>query len=168
MICPSCGHKNIPGSDGCESCHQNLSSLDGVVPKTKLEKVLMSDPISKISLRPPSFIGGSASVMEAVKQMNASHVGCLLVVSGNYLDGIVTERDVVLKALGLNKKLETLPVSEIMTANPENLSVDASLAYAVNRMSIGGYRHVPILKDGKPIGVISIRDVLKYLSKLFP
>ena len=74
----------------------------------------------------------------------------------------------VLKALGTKKDLKDIPVSAIMTANPESLSSDDSVAYAVNRMSIGGYRHIPILKDGKPTGMISIRDVMRYLSKLFP
>ena len=168
MKCPSCGSNNITGADECESCRQDLASLDGVVAKTKMEKVLMSDPISKLAPRPPMVISKTASVLEAVEQMNTARRGSLLVLDSGILEGIVTERDVVLKALGTKKDLKDIPVSAIMTANPESLSSDDSVAYAVNRMSIGGYRHIPILKDGKPTGMISIRDVMRYLSKLFP
>lgn len=168
MICPFCGYKNIPGSDECESCNENLASLDGVVPKTKIEKVLMSDRISKIQPREPVSVQKETSLLEAVKKMNACKVGCALVINHGELEGILTERDIVLKSLGHEKDLSKIPVSKIMTPNPETLSEEDNLAYAVNRMSLGGYRHIPILREGKPVGIISVRDVLRYLSKLFP
>jgi CBS domain-containing protein len=56
----------------------------------------------------------------------------------------------------------------VMTPDPVSLSEDDTLAYAVNKMSVGGYRHIPITRDGKPVGIISVRDLLRYLSKLFP
>jgi CBS domain-containing protein len=55
-----------------------------------------------------------------------------------------------------------------MTPSPETLTDEDSLAYAVNKMSVGGYRHIPLLRDGRAVGIISIRDVLGYLSRLFP
>src|SRR3989338_10454662 len=118
MKCPSCGSNNIPGADECESCRQDLASLDGVVAKTKMEKVLMSDPISKLAPRPPMVISKTASVLEAVEKMNTARRGSLLVLDSGILEGIVTERDVVLKALGTKKDLKDIPVSAIMTANP--------------------------------------------------
>lgn len=168
MICPSCGYKNIPGSDECESCHEDLASLDGVVPKTKLEKVLMRDSISKLQPRPPVMVKKETSVLEAVQKMNAGKMGCLLVADQDELEGILTERDIVFKLLGREKDLSKVPVEQVMTPDPVALSEDDTLAYAVNRMAVGGYRHIPILRNGKPVGMISVRDVLRYLSKLFP
>jgi CBS domain-containing protein len=168
MKCPSCGFNNISGSDECEGCHQDLASIDGVVPKTKMEKVLMSDPLARLAPNTPIFVSKTATVSEAVGTMNAAKVGCVLVGDENNLEGILSERDVVLKGVCLAKDLEKISVASLMTPEPETLTDDDSLAYAVNKMSVGGYRHIPILKRGRAAGIISIRDVLRYLSKLFP
>lgn len=168
MKCPSCGFNNIAGIDECEECHENLASIDGVVPHTKMEKVLMSDPLSRVIPKKPIFVRAGDSILEAVRAMNASKVGCALVGEAEQLEGILTERDVVLKGVCQDRDLETTPVGALMTPAPETLTDEDSLAYAVNKMSVRGYRHIPILKDGEAVGVISIRDVLRYLSKLFP
>ena len=55
-----------------------------------------------------------------------------------------------------------------MTPNPETLADDAPVAFALNRMMVGGYRHVPILREGRPAGVLSVRDILGYLVQLVP
>lgn len=168
MKCPYCGHNNIKGNDECESCNENLASLDGVVPHTRMEKVLMSDRIDKLAPRSLLVIPTKTKVSEAVSQMNLAKVGCALVMDNQTIQGILTERDVVHKALAVRTDLDKTTVDAIMTPRVESLSADDSLAYAVNRMAVGGYRHIPILKNGKPTGIISIRDVLKYLARLFP
>jgi CBS domain-containing protein len=168
MKCPSCGFNNIAGSDECEECHEDLSSIDGVVPKTKMQKVLMSDPLARLVPQPPLFVSEKASLFQAVQAMNAAKVGSVLVGDAGHLEGILTERDVVLKAVCEGLDLEKTPVTSLMTPTPETLTDEDSLAYAVNKMSVGGYRHIPILRDGRAVGLISIRDVLRYLSKLFP
>jgi CBS domain-containing protein len=167
MKCPSCGFNNIAGTDECEACHEDLASIDGVVPKTKMQRVLMSDPLSRLNPPEPLFVSAGGSLMEAVHAMNTAKVGSVLVGDPTHLEGILTERDVVLKAVCFGKDLENTFVASLMTPSPETLTDDDSLAYAVNKMSVGGYRHIPILKDGRAVGIISIRDVLKYLSKLF-
>lgn len=167
MKCPFCGYDNISGTDECEGCHGDLASLDGVVPRTKIEKVLMRDPISKLGPRKAMTVQGETSVLDAVDKMNEAKVGCVLVEKNGRLDGIVTERDVVFKVLSRTGDLSKVTVSEIMTRSPESLTEDDTLAYAVNKMSIGGFRHIPIVKMGRPVGIISVRDVLRYLSQLF-
>ena len=168
MICPACGHKNIPGDDECESCRADLSSLDGVIPKSKIEKVLIEDSISQLQPREPVVVRPEATVFEAVRMMNQGKFGCVLVARNGELEGILTERDILFKLLSRGKDLSKVLVREVMTPHPETLSTDDTLAYAVNKMSIGGFRHVPVLKKGRPVGIISSRDVLRYLSKLFP
>ena len=59
-------------------------------------------------------------------------------------------------------------VSEFMTPNPETVEIDAQIAYALQRMYVGGYRHLAVTSQGRVIGVISIRDILKYLAESFP
>jgi CBS domain-containing protein len=154
--------------DECESCHEDLASLDGVVPRTRIEKVLMSDRISRLAPREAVFVPASASVWDAVTIMNRSKTGCVLVgaVEGR-LEGILTERDVVLKGVCQGKDLERTPVLDLMTPEPETLTEEDSLAYAVNKMSVGGYRHIPVEKGRRTAWIISVRDVLGYLSKLF-
>ncbi len=168
MKCPACGAENISGVDDCESCHQDLSSLDGVVPTTKLEKVLMEDPIARLKPREATRVEVADSALEAARRMNRDKVGSALVFRGKDLAGIVTERDIVFKVLAKKKKPAEMKVEAIMTASPDTLDEEDTLAYAVNKMAVGGYRHIPIERRGKPPGIISVRDVLKYLAKLFP
>ena len=52
-----------------------------------------------------------------------------------------------------------------MTAAPETIAHDAPIAFALHKMDIGGYRHIPVLTDGKPTGVISVRDILRYIAE---
>lgn len=163
MICPSCGHKNIPGDDFCANCNEDLTSLDGISsPKTEIGRSLLRDPIQKLSPRKPVVVTESSTLAEGIEKMNQSKIGCLLVMKGDQLQGIVTERDILFKVLG-RKKL-TAPISEVMTAAPDTLEEDDSIAYALNKMSVRGYRHIPILKGGKTGGIISIRDILRYIS----
>jgi CBS domain-containing protein len=95
-------------------------------------------------------------------------IGCALVVRDDTLLGIITERDVLMK-IGVNlDEYGGRPVEEFMTPAPETLLATDPIAFALNRMAVGWYRHVPIEKDGKPTGVISARDVLGYLTRRVP
>jgi len=165
--CPSCGRSNIAGADECEACHEDLSSLDGASPKSKMQKVLLSDRISRLAPPSPLFVSASATAMKAVQIMNSAKIGSVLVGDENHLEGILTERDVTLKAVCLGQDLEKISVASLMTTNPETLTDEDSLAFAVNKMSVGGFRHIPILRGARVVGILSVRDVLKYLSRLF-
>lgn len=168
MICPFCGFKNIPGSDECKSCNEDLSSFDEVSPKSKFERVLMEDPLSRLKPRQPLSVSAKMSVLEASHAMNTGKVGAVLVMEGERLVGILTERDVIFKVLGKKPDLSKVLVSDIMTKDPTTLAEEDSLAHAINQMAVGSYRHIPITRKGKPIGIISVRDVVTYLTKLFP
>jgi CBS domain-containing protein len=61
---------------------------------------------------------------------------------------------------------EPRPVSEFMTRNPETVGPADTLAFALGKMDGGGYRHLPVLQDGKPVGVISVRNVLTYFTRM--
>jgi len=87
-------------------------------------------------------------------------------VTRNRLVGILTERDLLLKME--NADLDA-PVSRLMTPDPETLELDDPIVWALNRMSVGGYRHVPLVdRDGRPVGILSVKDIVHYIVALFP
>jgi len=109
------------------------------------------------------------TVDSAIRIMQDRRIGCVLVVTRGRLAGIFTERDVLTKILRKGLDPAKLPVETCMTPEPETLREDDSVACAVNRMHLGGYRHLPIVDEqGAPVGVISVRDVIDELAMLFP
>ena len=100
------------------------------------------------------------SVLDAAKLMAAKNVGAALVMNGQRLDGIVTERDIIKKIVALGRNPETVAVSEIMTGNPVVMAADKPFVRALVAMSEGKFRHIPVVEGFKVIGVVSIRDAI--------
>ena len=167
--CPYCGYENIAGSDHCEKCLHSFTQKDLPQPgKDKLQKLVMTEKVSDfISKIPPIIVSPETSVQEVIEKMQALPTkGCVLICDKNKkLLGIASIRDLLFKVAGVVKDTAKYPVKNIMTPNPECLDKDASLAYALHKMSIGRFRHVPVLDNGIPIGVVSTRDLIEYLSK---
>jgi CBS domain-containing protein len=94
-------------------------------------------------------------------------IGCLLVEDEHKVVGIFTERDVLNRVLPDRSELDR-PVSEVMTAAPQTICKTDSIAYAMHEMSMGGYRHLPVADaDGTAAGIISARDLVRYLANQF-
>lgn len=166
MICPNCGQDNLPGSEECSSCLQDLTQLDLPIAQNRVERSLMEDPIRALKPRRPVTVKPTASVREAIEVMLGKDIGAVLVVADDgKLVGILSERDLLTKAAGV-PSCESLPVDRFMTAQPETVTADDTLAFAVHKMDVGGYRHVPVVKNGKPTGVVSSRDLLHHITKL--
>jgi CBS domain-containing protein len=92
--------------------------------------------------------------------------GALIVVDKEgMILGIFSERDLLTKVAGLHDRFAELPVGQFMTPNPETLSANDSLAFALHKMDIGGYRHLPIADDGRATGMLSVRDMLSYITR---
>jgi CBS domain-containing protein len=71
--------------------------------------------------------------------------------------------------VGSRSDLTKTKVEEVMTSNPEALQPDDVLAYALNYMRVGGYRHVPVVDEQeRPVGVVSVKNVVDYLADYFP
>jgi CBS domain-containing protein len=165
MICPSCGHDNIEGADRCEECVTSLLNLD--VPQADREgpaSSVMEDDISQLEQEFLS-VTSETSVLEVIGKMKSSGLGCALVLDGGKLVGIFTERDLLNKLTGPASLSSQTPVRELMSMNPEVLSDRDSIAIAVNKMSMGRYRHIPIRKADGSYSVTSIKHVLKYIAK---
>ncbi len=136
-------------------------------------KVLNSEtlkkPIRSLQLPAPIVVQRGTSVSEAVRQMQERHIGCVLVVQKGVLDGIFTERDILMKIVGAGKDLSKTKVEEVMTPNPAALQIDDMIAFALNYMHIGGYRHVPVVDEQeRPVAVVSVKDIVDYLADYFP
>ena len=145
-------------------------------PKAHIESFdadLLQEPVGALPVRPALIFSASDTVTVAMRAMQREHRGCVVVTddgtNASKLLGIFTERDVLLRIVDRGKNPATLPLSEVMTAEPEVLSVHSTVAYALNKMSVGGFRHVPIVDDGHcPAFVVSVRDVVEFLVEAFP
>jgi CBS domain-containing protein len=165
-ICPSCDYENLPGADACERCGNSLSDLNLPVPATPLERSLMRDRVAMLASMPPLTVASGTTIRDVLQLLNERQVGCLLVVEEGKLVGIFTERDALLKLGTAAAESGHRPVSEFMTPHPQTLGMDAKIAFALQRMDLGGFRHVPVVsRTDEPLGVISVRDILDYLTE---
>jgi CBS domain-containing protein len=129
---------------------------------------MLETPLSELRRAPAVTVGPDATVAKAVEAMRKKKVSAVLVKKGARLVGIFTERDLVSRAMAA-KAWGRAPVKKFMTPAPETLKLSDPVAYALNKMSVGRYRHVPLVgKDGKPAGVISIRDLVDFIVELCP
>jgi CBS domain-containing protein len=169
MYCPACGYdKNPPGADACANCGLALTHLDAPTAHGPVETSLTTDPVSVLDPRPPITVPTDATLGDAMRQMMTGRTGAVLVTApGGELVGILTERDFLTKVAG-EPGFDALPVVQFMTPNPETVAPTDVLAYALGKMDAGGYRHLPVVVGGKPVGVISVRDILRHLTAVCP
>jgi CBS domain-containing protein len=167
MICPSCNHNNVPGADQCANCEQDLAPLDQPTPVDRVQYTLMHDRVSVLRPRPAITLGPGDSVAKAIQTMLERNIGALPVVDvTGQMVGIFTERDVLRRVAGLCDDCAARPVSEFMTTRFETVRESDTLAFALHKMDSGGYRHLPVLRGGRLVGMISVRDLLRYLTRL--
>ena len=101
------------------------------------------------------------SVRTAAVTMATHKVGAILVVDpGGALSGLFTERDVLNRVVARSLDPDTTPLSAVMTTNLQTASPDKPLAHALHMMFEGGFRHVPVVEDGRPVGMVSARNAL--------
>lgn len=133
----------------------------------RLRSSILNGPIRELAPRAPVCVGPHATLSEAVAAMNSVKAGCVLVTDLGRLLGILTERDILRHVVG-KLDLDTA-VSEVMTRDPESVRPDDGIAHALHKMHLGGYRHVPVVDEqGTPVGVVSVRDFVRFIVSLFP
>jgi CBS domain-containing protein len=101
------------------------------------------------------------TVYDALGVMAKHNTGAVLVMNGNMVEGIVSERDCVRKVDLAGKGAKTTKISEIMTAKVINVDAGQDLEECMNLMIENNIRHLPVYDNGKLMGLISVRDVLK-------
>jgi CBS domain-containing protein len=166
MNCPSCGHENIDGIDRCENCLASFRQLD--IPSADaaegLARSVMADNLSRLDQDETIAVLPDMPALDVTHLMKNSNSGCALVVEGGKLVGIFTEHD-VLKKVNVGGDLASATVKDLMSRNPETLHEKDSVAEALNKMSLGRYRHVPFKRTDGTYAVASIRSVLKYIAR---
>ncbi len=165
ILCPYCEAENIEGADECQACGEGLTELSRHIPSSSVEADLLRDRIERLWPKSPTSVPPDATVGEVLKLMVDKEIGCVMVVDRGKLAGIFSERDALMKINTDAPRVLNKPISQFMTADPVTLETNDKIAYALQKMNVGGYRHIPILFEGKLVGVISIRDILRYLTE---
>lgn len=163
MKCPSCGHDNIPGEDYCTHCQADLRDLDGPKPATPLQKSILEDKLELLCTHPPTTVTTDTKLRAVVDMMAKRRIASVVVGTTEPLAGIITERDFLYKVIGKGVDLDTATVGEYMTPNPATVQADQPIARALYAMSTIGVRHVPLMKDGTLLEILSAHDILAYL-----
>ncbi|HET7354248.1 MAG TPA: CBS domain-containing protein [Gaiellaceae bacterium] len=104
-------------------------------------------------------VDATAMLTEAAAQMDSRGVGAALVMNGERLSGILTERD-VLRAVATGG-VEGTKVGAWMTHDPDTVGPEERPGHAAAIMIHGGFRHLPVLDGDRPVGIISIRDLMR-------
>ncbi len=115
--------------------------------------------VSDVMSRKLLTVEPTTDLSEAAAKMTERGVGAALVLTGEHVSGILTERD-VLRAVATGP-VEGTHVAAWMTRDPETVEASESLGQAAAVMIHGGFRHLPVLDDGEPVGIVSIRDLMK-------
>ncbi len=140
----------------------------GSAPKRLDNRVLLR-PISTLKYpEHPVSVSPGTAVGAVLEGMVSIRIGAVLVVDGGRVVGIFSERDALLKGVYRAEAMKR-PVREFMTPDPQCLTPHDSIAMALNRMAEGGYRHVPLVDaGGAPVGMLVMRDVVRYVVSFFP
>ena len=113
-----------------------------------------------IANRKPFTAPGRTTIASAAQVMKEHNVGALMVVERGRLTGIFTERDALFRVLAEGRDPATTHIADVMTTKPRTIDPDKAIGHALLMMYDGGFRHVPVVEDGKPLGMISARDAL--------
>jgi len=129
---------------------------------TRLEKTVMfSQRIRSVMERKKLLTAApGTTVSEAAKLMAKKNVGAIMIVDDERLVGIFTERDALVRVIAKGRDTQTTQLSDVMTAEPQTLDPDKTFGYALLMMHENGFRHVPVIENGKPIGIVSSRNAL--------
>jgi CBS domain-containing protein len=100
------------------------------------------------------------TVSAAAKLMAERKVGAVVIVEGDSLVGIFTERDALFRVMAQDRDPQTTRLAEVMTTTPQTVAPDKSFGYALLMMYENGFRHVPVVEDGRLIGIVSARNAL--------
>ena len=139
---------------------QSFCSMDFGVVKNEF----LCQPVSALGLDSPVCVHEGTSIADVMRSLQSHRTGAVLVTNETeVLTGIFTERDFVLKVYG-QEGVDSKPVSEFMTKDPVVETPAVTLAFVLNLMSHGGFRHVPIVdEEKKPISVIGVKNVVDFI-----
>ena len=134
----------------------------------RLGEAILSASIRDLDPRPALTVPDTATVAEAIRLMREQRIGAVLVTRDAKPVGIFTERDVLRRVVMTSLSADT-PVANVMTGEPETLGIDDGVGFALNRMILGGFRHIPVTDaSGRAVGVLSQREIVAFVVSLLP
>jgi CBS domain-containing protein len=138
-------------------------------PRRVLDQMMLEEPIRRLHPRqPPVCVPIGQPVTNAIELMRRNGIGSVLITENRQVVGILTERDVLCKITAAYQDPANKRVEEIMTRDPACLSLDDPIVFALNRMGVGGFRHVPLVDEQHyPVGLISVRHLVRYMVDFF-
>ncbi len=149
---------------------EDLRYEDETGPHKAIDERLFREPIKILHLRAGRVaVPLGTTIGQAARVMKERRIGCVLVEDGGKVVGIFTERDILTKLVGTGYDPAKVQVDGVMTRNPETLTSEDPIAFAMQIMSVGGFRHVPLVDaDRRPVGILSVKDIVDYLVEHFP
>lgn len=165
MICPACGADNIEGADICETCGQSIS-LERA-PKNSVEAAICRDTIASLPLKTPLTSSPDAPLGDVLTVLSTNAIGAVCITDDNHRPiGIFSERDALIRVGPDYRDHLGTPIANFMTSDPQTVNKNTPITFAVHQMDVGHYRHLPVIDDeGRVTAVISIRDLLRYLTQ---
>lgn len=144
------------------------ASLEGE--QHKILGAILSEDLRVLDPSEPIRVSRDATVRDVIRKLTEERQGAVCVVDANgRLVGIFSERDVMTRVVAKDLDVNKTRVGDVMTAEPEALTPDHKICYALNRMSVRGFRNVPIVDGaGRPVGIVFTRHFVKFIVSLFP
>lgn len=140
----------------------NAATLDD------LERRLLQSTVADMPITPIDTVSPIATIEHAVQRMAEANVGCLLVVEHGRLVGIFTQTDLLLRVVDRYEQIKGTLLRDVMTPDPIVVRDNDSPAKAINLMSMGGFRHIPVLDvDDHIVGLVGPRRTTAYLRQHF-
>ncbi|MFQ6613255.1 MAG: cyclic nucleotide-binding/CBS domain-containing protein [Fidelibacterota bacterium] len=147
---------------------QRMEELEREEEQIFQDAISLDDPISSLDVSHPVTVPSGTTIRTAVTKLHEKSAGCVLVVKKDQLAGILTERDILLKITGNGYDFNSILVDDYMTHDPEYLHMTDPVAYALNKMYVGGFRNVPIVDESRrPVGLVGITDVIRMIANYF-
>jgi CBS domain-containing protein len=106
------------------------------------------------------MLGPEVNVHTAAEAMAERKTGAVMVVDGERLIGIFTERDALFRVIARGLDPSRTPLAQVMTGDPETVGPSDTYGYALVMMQEGGFRHAPVIENGKPTGIVSSRNAM--------
>lgn len=143
-----------------------LSDFEPTEYSSELHRAVAEDTVAAIQSSPFIQVTSESSIHDALQALEESNVSSLLVVEGEKLVGIFTERDFLEKVADRLSQLSHEPVRDVMTSNPSVVYESDPVGTAVAAIAVEGHRHVPVLKlDGSVMGIVSPKRILRFLEE---
>jgi CBS domain-containing protein len=119
----------------------------------------MARTVEEIMTHDPRTVDAGAPVVEAARAMREGDVGDVIVTQGGQVTGIVTDRDIVVRAIAEGRAPDSTPVSEVATSDVRALEPTQSVDEAVQAMREHDIRRLPVVDGGRPVGIVSLGDL---------